>query len=521
MHKVRKGLGILIALTLVTTSLLTGCGSKKVNGDTASTQETNQVATTTNAATTIVKEELKPVDLTWYAIGSPQKDQQMVIDEMNKTLKEKLNVTLKMNVLDWGAYNDKMKVIMAGGEPFDICFTASWTNNYNGAVAKGAYLELDELIQKYGKSILEQMPKDYWNAMKVNGKIYGIFNYQIACMNNGFVADKALVEKYAFDYKSVKKLQDLEPFVKNVVEGENGKITASTNIITGDLQPFNFETGIKYFPASGSAHIPLWVKADDKDLKVLNLYETTDMMDLLKITRSWYLKDYIKKDLASIKDMSNDRKSGKFCIDLGGNLKPGVEAEYFSNYKHEVVSIPMYPAFARTEDITATLLAISKNSPNPERAMMLIDLLWSDKELYNTLCFGIEGKHYTKIDDVTVETLKDSAYNPGSDWQFGNQFNAFLRKGQSKDTWEVTKKLNDEAVKSNLLGFVFDRETVKNESAAIEGILQEYSYPLYVGAIDPEKHVPIMNKKLKDAGIDKVAAELQTQIDTWKAANNK
>lgn len=528
MLKRKKGLSVLLAIAIMTSSLLTACGSTPAAGEaqTPSVKATEKAEVSIAAETTPATEEkipetaLEQVDITWYAIGTPQKDQQVVIDEMNKTIKEKLNATLTMNVLDWGVYNDKMKVIMAGGEPFDICFTAGWTNNYNGAVAKGAYLELDDLIQQYGKNILEQMPAAYWDAMKIKGKIYGIFNYQVAGANNGFVADKALVEKYNFDYKSVKKFQDLEPFVKAVKEGEGGKYTASLNIVTGDLPVFNLETGVTFFPATDSS-LPLFVRASDMAMKAVNLFETPEMMDHLKVTREWYIKGYEKKDLATMKDLTNDRKAGNFSINLVGNVKPGNAAEFTAMYGHEVVDIPIAPGYIATSGITATLLAISKNSPNPERAVMLIDLLWSDKALYNMLCFGIEGTHYTKIDDMTVDPVKDSAYNPGTDWEFGNQFNAFFRKGQAKDTWELTKKLNESAVKSTLLGFVFDKEVVKNEAATIEGIMQEYAVPLYVGAIDPVKHLPILNEKLKQAGVEVVAAELQRQIDQWKLDNGK
>lgn len=540
MLKRKKGLSVLLAIAIMTSSLLTACGTAPAVGEAQATSakatekaevsaaETTAAAETTLAAETAAATEekmpetvLEQVDITWYAIGTPQKDQQVVMDEMNKTIKEKLNATLIMNTLDWGVYNDKMKVIMAGGEPFDICFTAGWTNNYNGAVAKGAYLELDDLIQQYGKNILEQMPAGYWDAMKIKGKIYGIFNYQVAGANNGFVADKALVEKYNFDYKSVKKFQDLEPFVKAVKEGEGGKYTASLNIITGDLPVFNLETGVTFFPGTDSMYLPLFVGASDMTMKAVNLFETPEMMEHLKITREWYQKGYEKKDLATMKDLTNDRKAGNFSVNLVGNVKPGNAAEFTAMYGHDVVDIPIAPGYIATSGITATLLAISKNSPNPERAMMLIDLLWSDKALYNMLCFGIEGTHYTMIDDMTVEPVKDSAYNPGTDWEFGNQFNAFFRKGQAKDTWELTKKLNESATKSTLLGFVFDREVVKNEAAAIEGIMQEYLIPLYVGAIDPVKHLPILNEKLKQAGIEVVASELQKQIDQWKLDNGK
>ena len=61
------------------------------------------------------------------------------------------------------------------------------------------------------------------------------------------------------------------------------------------------------------------------------------------------------------------------------------------------VDAPAGIAHLTTGGITATMQAINRNSKNPERAMMLLELLNTDKDLYNLLNFGIKDKHY-KID---------------------------------------------------------------------------------------------------------------------------
>ena len=71
-----------------------------------------------------------------------------------------------------------MKVIIASGEEYDLCYTANWVNNYYSAVSKGAYLPLDDLLSTYGKDIKSAIPAKFWNAARVKGKLYGILNYQ-------------------------------------------------------------------------------------------------------------------------------------------------------------------------------------------------------------------------------------------------------------------------------------------------------------------------------------------------------
>lgn len=57
---------------------------------------------------------------------------------------------------------------------------------------------------------------------------------------------------------------------------------------------------------------------------------------------------------------------------------------------------------------SASNTAISINSKHPERAMQLIGLMNTEKgkDLYNLLVFGIEGEHYTKVNDKENSTYR-------------------------------------------------------------------------------------------------------------------
>jgi putative aldouronate transport system substrate-binding protein len=66
-----------------------------------------------------------------------------------------------------------------------------------------------------------------------------------------------------------------------------------------------------------------------------------------------------------------------------------------------------------------------------------------------------------------------------------------------------------------VLGFAFVQDNVKTEMSQITNVTSEMYLPLIEGMADVDVALPKLQKSLKDAGIDKVIAEAQKQIDEW------
>ena len=136
--------------------------------------------------------------------------------------------------------------------------------------------------------------------------------------------------------------------------------------------------------------------------------------------------------------------------------------------------------------------------------------------------YGIEGKHYTKIDDNTITIPDDTSYTlQGYQWMQGNVFLNYLTEGESPDKVEALKAFNAEAKKPIDYGFKFDNTAVEAEIAACQTVKSEYRKQVIMGSMDPE---PIMKEyaaKLKAAGIDKIIEEAQKQYDEFLANKNK
>ena len=80
---------------------------------------------------------------------------------------------------------------------------------------------------------------------------------------------------------------------------------------------------------------------------------------------------------------------------------------------------------------------------------------------------------------------------------------------------------NSSAAASTALGFAFDNSRVVNEISACNNVLAKYAVSIEIGCVDVDAELPKFQQELKDAGIEKIIAEKQRQIDAWYEANKK
>lgn len=445
--------------------------------------------------------------LVWYVTGPQQADMASVMEKANEILVDKIGAKLDLQFIDDGAYNEKITMLMSSGDEFDLSFVG-YNNDYHQVANKGGLYKLDDLL-KENPDMYNAIPEYAWDAARLNGSIYAVPNVQIFANATCLVFRKDLVEKYNFDVSKVRKTEDIEPFLAAVKAGEK------------DIYPFRTNWGLDAFCSLDDTNATEFYAGrgvsvvTDKDGKVKAVCDHKDpsFKNKAQTLRDWYEKGYVRADVMSAGDDTTAHKSGKFAV-WAEQYKPGIEAEQKSDIGKDVVVAMISEPYFTTSSALATMIGINKRSKNPEKALKLIELLNTDKEFYNFICYGIEGKHYEKIDDNYVKINENAGYAPNACWKFGNTFNAYLQEGQAEDTWQATEKLNDESRKSELLGFVFDNTNVRTEMAQCATVRGEYSV-VHKGAMPLEDYYDEYVKKLEKAGIEKIRKELQKQIDAF------
>lgn len=452
--------------------------------------------------------ELKPYELTWYMIGTPQKDADKVMEKVNEYTKEKINTKINLKMIDWGDYDKKMQVVIASGEPFDIAFTSSWAANYVLNARKGAFVELDKLLDSEGKELKEALDPAFLEGAKIDGKLYAVPANKEVGQQSVYVFNKRLVEKHNLDIKKVESLEDLEPLLKTIKENEPDFTPIST---FNPYLPFDYILDDK---------MPFAVHLDTSDHKIVNVYETPEMEQALKTMHSFYKAGYIKSDAATSNDPWPLEVENWFV--RKEMYQPYAELTWARTSGYDLAVQPIHEPITFNGSVTGSMQAISVTSKNPERAMMFLNLLNTDPYLRTLLDKGIEDVHYEKGENDKIKDLQariDNFNMPS--FAIGNQFILPLYDNDPDDKWDAFEKFNNDSIAAPTLGFYFDPNPVRTEIAAIANVSSEFSKPLMTGSVDPEKYLPKANKKFKEAGLDKVMAEIQKQYDAWRKTQGK
>ncbi|MEH7097821.1 ABC transporter substrate-binding protein [Neobacillus vireti] len=480
----KKKLGIVLASVLAAGTLLSACSSK----DSSATSEKG------------VKDA--PYEIKWYTIGTPQKDADKVFAEVNKYTKKKINATVKMTQIDWGDWDQKSQVMINSGESFDLIFTNG--TSYVQNAQKGAFLAIDDLLNNEGKALKDVINPDLLEGNKVDGKLYGIPANKEVARQDVYTFNKRLVDKYHFDLSKVKTLQDLEPMLKTIKENEP-KITPMATF----KAPLRFDYVF-------NNEMPAAFPFDGQTDKVINPFDTDAAMQQFKTMRKYYKAGYLKEDAATSKD-SWPMDVENWFVRMGGS-QPYADLLWSRSAKYQLVSVPAEQPTIINDSVSGSIQAISATSKNPKKVMQFLTLLNTDPYLRNLVDKGIEGTHYKKNSDGTIEDLpaRIDGYNMPS-YSLGNHFILYLYKDDPKDKWDKFKEFNASAVKAPSLGFKFNSDSVRSELAAITNISKEFYPALATGSVDPEEYLPKFNKKLKEAGLDKVLKEIQKQYDEWKS----
>lgn len=495
-----KRISVLLLVLLLIGSSLVACG-----------QKSSEVQAGGSAENTTESTGLEEVTLTWYFIGNGQQEDVAKVEAAaSDYLHEKgLNVNLKLQCYDWGSYDQKMRTMIAAREEFDICFTASWANNYQQQAVKGAFVPLNQLLDDYGQETKKMLGKDFISGTQIDGINYAVPANKEKAHQWGVIVRKDLLEKYDLSIDGVKSLEDLEPLLEVVHNGEKGKVYALEAVTTES--PFR----ILDFDRVGDDRYPGVVWNDSKDMKVFNEFTTTETMNYFKTMRKYFEKGYIRPDSATVTDANADLSAGKIFA-ATRSLKPGKDAEMTTSTGYEWVQIEMTNPIISNRDTSGSMQAISTTSENPERAMMLIELFNTDPYFNNLINFGIEGSHYKKISDQVIEPDADNTkYNPGTGWMFGNQFINYLWANEDPEKWSKFKAFNDQAVGTRTLGFVFDPTPVKTQIAACNNVWDQYVPALETGAVDPDEYVEKLLMAFEEAGADEIIAEKQKQLNAW------
>ena len=454
---------------------------------------------------------LPSVNLIMYLMGGPAKDYDQVLAAFNKKLKADLNATVTVNWIGWGDFTTKYPLVLASGEPVDMIYAATWTNFYQNA-QKGAYLALEKLAPTYAPKSLASYSADWLGQATVNGHLYAFpANFsQVGIM--GYIVRGDLMKKY--NIPDIKTIDDYGVYLDAIVKNEPTLVPSDFVGSTDGLDGY-FVRSIGHY-----RNITQWLYYDIDTGKAVDEIALPQMQGFYEKMKVWSAKGYWPKSVLSNKDdqmlqngTAASRLHNQDTWNTGYMKHPEWDLKFFWTDSYGVSTVAMQDA-----------MAVPASAKNPERALMMLEKLKTDQSYYNLLTYGIEGVDYTVTSDNMIDPKNTDVFAPEGYCSWGYKDPKFYKpvKGSAPTLLAVKQKLNSIAIKDKYALFALDQDPIKNELAALNSVMVQYEAPLNFGFVDDVAGgLATLKQKMKEAGIDKVMAEIQKQLDAFKAANVK
>ncbi len=496
---------LLIVLSIVSFSSLMSCGESDKVQDPGGKQQ-----------------GLERYPLLIYVAGEKPAQQDEVCKEISERTRDTLNIDLRINYIPWGDYIDQMRLKSISGEEYDICL--NFASQLASSIARKQCIPLNGLLDRYGEALKNQIPRDLWDGVTVDGKIYGVPSvYAMAGMGRSILIRKDLREKY--NLPEVENQTTLENYLDTILKNEKDMVPIladSLGIIANDKDFLGHEVYILGNDALGYMYMDI----DNGKYKVENYFKTSVFKRIWKENIKAYEKGWFEKDILS--DTGRDYKfvTGQAAA-MAGDLYNIAERQnqLTKNVPEGKIELAIFNKEGKWINLTPVnnYAMLSSTGKHPERAIMFLNWLRQSQENYDMLMLGIEGKTYNLVGEeaqVPDGINPVDRYNP-TPW-FTMHF-PYLRTWTSdpeeyKNALDFWKGLKPET--SPLASFAFSCENVKAESLAVQKLVEETGRPLNTGIISSEEEYQRFLEELDRAGIEKIIEDTQRQIDEHLRKNN-
>lgn len=553
----KRTICLLLAMIMVLSIVLAGCSK---TAETPAADETpaatEPAETTDNTETPEAPEETaepaleqKTIQLMITGSGK-QANSDKVWAAFNEQLQQYVpNTTVEFIDVPFEEYSEKFSQVLASGEGVDLAWTG-WLINKPQNIADGNLMPLDDLLAEYGQGIVDILGE---NVVEIHrnaddGKLYYLPSWQ------GLVGDRRgwLVVTEIAELAGDTWIEDTEAALNkwrnNYSEGteafqavldqatkylaaakEAGKLGAGIN--TGRVFGWSMYNGTRSNPGVGGSEIG--IPFEDNTFTVIDGVASEHYKLYAKTMADWYKEGYIRSDIMSV-------DTSTLTMPKNGEITDTTYVFSCDPYLTEAdqdaatADAGMDMTYLPVEENASLILggdtsyAIPYCADEPERAMMVLNAIYSQPDLYNTLIYGIEGEDYTKNADGTITTSYSGASPTADDsygiqrWIIGSCKNALINNGTDPNYYADLEALEETARVNPFLNFTFDRTNVEGICASILNVYYEYGPQLDNGVAgdDWEELYNNYMAARKDAGIEELVTEFQNQLNAYIEANN-
>ena len=470
-----------------------------------------------------------------YTGGGSLDNAYRIYNKVDDIVFEKLGFHVEFEPYGYTDYANKLSMKIATGEPFDMCYSGSLLSGltYSAAVADGNFKDITDLLPVHAPDVYNSMPAKIWDAAKVNGKIYGVINEQLFARSVGVAIDKTVADALSLTQEKINAenltyqdvIRQAMTYIQNDPSiSENGKVP-STTLVLGEAWEEIIMQNYGLDALGAHSYYPGIIEAVDGKTTVINQYESKYFKEFADFCREMHENGWIDKDQGLQPVTENQR------VRLTGTYYPYVaEATLYNSIGKDFTIFQFGAPLMSTANVTSSVTAINVTSKKADKCLQFINLLYTDKDLFNLLAIGEEGLEYTwktgyDSKDQEYQYIHynpKSKYKPSADWAYGTEFNAYRKRGYEADWVETVKAINDNAAYSPAYGFAFvPSRSLEADLDAAYLVAQDYIKMFLDGTFSNKKTndeiIAEMNDAMKSY-VQPILTAKQNQLDAFLAA---
>ena len=468
--------------------------------------------------------ESKPDHITFVYMtqnNMPEKADLLRVQELlNAYTREKINTEVELVLFSNSDYSVQLNLMLASGEQADIFRSMNGypTIDY---INDGIALDITDYLETELAGAVSVMYDGLLATSTVNGRVYGLNVVTSNYVPRGWCFRSDIVEELGIDLSNVSSIFDLTDVFAKVHEAYPEMVICDPNRANVAFQAYLQDTE-HLDPLTGDSSNPFAGGVFGETPTVVNVYETEQFRTIANLMRSWYEAGFFPSDAAtSTATTAELASSGNLFSMFAGLGNPKIAASFTNNYGYPYSCIPVSKAYSLSTAYDVWM--INSNCKAPEAAAKFLNLTFTDEYVHNLLTYGEEGVDYVRNADGFVvapegfASLADVGYTNNLNYPYwGSKWLAYrVLGGLTDEEFAVNKQQNYDAQLSSFYGFVYDYSDVSAEYLAISNIAGQYKKALWVGALDVDSALKELNSKLYSAGLEKVLANKQTQLDNW------
>jgi putative aldouronate transport system substrate-binding protein len=380
-------------------------------------------------------------------------------------------------------------------------------------------MAIEQLAPKYAPKLYARQTESAIKQASVGGHLYGLPSLWPTFSAYGPVYRTDVVKGSNWNGK-MENLADLEAYlaaVKATTPSIEPYFVSSAGSEMDDV--FLYTNGI--FPIKGATGDFLFIDPKQPNPKLFTYYEYNKTPEFLQMMLRWNNAGYYPK--SGLADTDGEKvRNGKAAVrchnidtfESWSREHPEWEFKW-ANFVTDVSNMSW----------TQDTCVVASSSRNADRALDLYDLIMSDEQVYRAFVYGIEGTTY-RIHNVSgqnqVEYIAPAVpelFDQSRMWcartpefylpVFGSPPEcAPLRRG-------FQAAIKEGVGAQKFRPFVPDFSSVEAENAACINAHMQYWWPLELAYVDINAGLREYEAAMKAAGIDRVRAVLQAQLDTY------